>query len=188
MGSGELDSTVRCLELATGEELWKYTGHRDAVMSVAVSGGYVVSGSADSTVRCLELATGEELWKDAGHSGTVNSVAVSGGYVVSGSEDRTVRCLELATGEEQTGAVPHAAASVDESQVPDLGAPVRAVMIVQEHKLAVAGCENGTLGVFRLDDWRPIATLVDQHTSAVYALATAHDGDTLLSGSTEIVR
>ena len=74
------------------------------------------------------------------------------------------------------------------SQVHDLGATVLSVMIVQEHKLAVAGCVNGTLGVFRLDDWRPIATLVDQHTSAVRALATADNGNTLLSGSTKIMR
>jgi len=67
-------------------------------------------------------------------------------------------------------------------------APVFSVMIVEKHQLAVAGCENGTLGFFRLGDWRPIATLVDQHTSAVCALATADDGDTLLSGSTKMVR
>ena len=179
-------------DLGTRGSAWRAkvsSSARRSSSSVAVGGGYVVSGSDDRTVRCLDLKTGEEVWKYEGHSNWVFSVAVSGGYVVSGSADKTVRCLELATGKLQTGEVPHdAPASVEKSQVPDLGARVTSVMIVQEHKLAVAGCSNGTLGVFRLDDRRPIATLVDQHTFAVYALATADDGDTLLSGSTKIVR
>ena len=62
------------------------------------------------------------------------------------------------------------------------------MIVVHKHRLAVAGCSNGTLGVFRLDDSHPIAKLVDQHTSTVCALATADDGNTVFSGSTKIVR
>ena len=176
--SGSRDKTVRCLSLETGEERWRHEGHSEMVTSVAVSEGYVVSGSGDKTVRCLSLETGEERWKHEGHSKAVTSVAVSEGYVVSGSYDNTVRCVSLETGEEQTQSV----------AVQDLGAAVFSVLIVEKHRLAVAGCANGTVGIFHLDDLRPLVTLGDQHPSVVGALATAEDGDTLLSGSTKLVR
>jgi WD40 repeat protein len=51
--SGSGDKTVRLWELATGQEVRRFTGHEMGVMSVAVTpdGKYVVSGSGDKTVR-----------------------------------------------------------------------------------------------------------------------------------------
>jgi serine/threonine protein kinase len=102
--SGSKDKTVRLWDLATGQEVRRFTGHESTVRSVAVTpdGKYVVSGSGDKTVRLWELATGKEVRRFTGHADWVRSVAVTpdGKYVVSGSGDKTVRLWELATGQE----------------------------------------------------------------------------------------
>ena len=51
--SGSDDKTVRLWDLATGQEVRRFTGHQSSVRSVAVTpdGRYVVSGSLDKTVR-----------------------------------------------------------------------------------------------------------------------------------------
>jgi sterol desaturase/sphingolipid hydroxylase (fatty acid hydroxylase superfamily) len=80
------------------------TGHKGAVLCVAVSGDgrHVVSGGADGTVKVWDAATGQEERTLAGHRGMVHSVAVSGDgrHVVSGSADRTVKVWDTATGRE----------------------------------------------------------------------------------------
>jgi WD40 repeat protein len=93
--SGSGDEMVRLWDLATGNEVRRFTGHEEPVWSVAVTpdGKYVVSGSGDNTVRLWELATGKEVRRFTGHEQEVRSVAVmpDGKYIVSGSEDNTVR-------------------------------------------------------------------------------------------------
>ena len=154
-------------------------GHSPSCFAVVGGGAdVVITGGHGGGVIAWNFKSGEQLWKNEGHSMMVTSVAVSEGYVVSGSYDNTVRCVSLETGAEQTQSV----------AVQDLGAAVFSVLIVEKHRLAVAGCANGTVGIFHLGDLRPLVTLGDQHPSVVGVLATAEDGDTLLSGSTKLVR
>jgi hypothetical protein len=64
------DDRVRLWQLATGNEVRRFTVHASWVISVAVTpdGKYVVSGSGDKTVRLWQLATGQE--KCGGSRGT----------------------------------------------------------------------------------------------------------------------
>jgi WD40 repeat protein len=97
--------TIRCVwDLATGQEVRRFTGHEYVVSERCgdPDGRHVVSGSADKTVRLWDLATGKEVRRFTGHVDAVLSVAVTpdGKYVVSGSADKTVRLWDLATGQE----------------------------------------------------------------------------------------
>ncbi|KYH35822.1 WD domain, G-beta repeat [Clostridium tepidiprofundi DSM 19306] len=89
--SGSYDDSVRKIS-PSGNEVWKYTGHDEAVHGVAVDkDGYVYSGSNDDSVRKIS-PSGNEVWKYTGHDKAVHGVAVDkDGYVYSGSYDDSVR-------------------------------------------------------------------------------------------------
>jgi WD40 repeat protein len=62
--SGSYDGTLRLWDVATGEAVRVFRGHRDFVMAVGISPDerLAVSGSFDESVRIWELETGECLW------------------------------------------------------------------------------------------------------------------------------
>jgi WD40 repeat protein len=96
--------TVRGLDPVSGKELFKLTGHNDAVRCLAVSadGKRAVSGSDDRTVRLWDLVQGREVRRFSPQRGGVTGVAVSadGKLVLSGSRDGSLRLWEAATGKE----------------------------------------------------------------------------------------
>ena len=68
------------------------------VMSLQVSGEYVVIGYFDGTVRCLQLKKRGRRRGCTRRTRHGDVIAVSGEYVVIGYEDGTVRCLAEETG------------------------------------------------------------------------------------------
>jgi len=95
---------VKLWDVATGKELRTFSGHSDAVWSVAFSpdSKTIVSGSRDKTVKLWDAATGREIRTILGHFFTVYSVAFNydGKTVVSGSWDGTIRLWDVITGRE----------------------------------------------------------------------------------------
>lgn len=90
---------VRCLDPRTGEDLWQFTGARDAVVaSVAVSDGYAVFGSRDGACYALDATSGALRWRTALGSPILSSPAIAGGCVFFGSDDGTFNCLRLKDG------------------------------------------------------------------------------------------
>ncbi|HYT92421.1 MAG TPA: WD40 repeat domain-containing protein, partial [Gemmataceae bacterium] len=61
--TGSFDKTVRLWDVTTGQEVRRFDGHTDAVLSVALSadGRRALSGSLDKTVRLWDVQTGQEL-------------------------------------------------------------------------------------------------------------------------------
>jgi outer membrane protein assembly factor BamB len=57
------DDSVRCLELATGKELWKVVTDGPVRVAPLVANGRVYFGSDDGFVYCLKASTGELHWK-----------------------------------------------------------------------------------------------------------------------------
>ena len=76
--SGSADETLKLWDLATGEEIRTFSGHKRSVNSVAFSpdGRKALSGSADKTLKLWYVASGDEFSTfTRGFTGSVNSVA-----------------------------------------------------------------------------------------------------------------
>lgn len=111
---------VRCLDAATGQEVWKdsypanpatgpASGFPGARSSPAVAGGKVVTLGVQGTLSCLDAATGKVVWRkdDTGRVpgfATSSSPLVVGGMVVAqvgGERGGAVVAYDLATGDEK---------------------------------------------------------------------------------------
>jgi WD40 repeat protein/serine/threonine protein kinase len=94
-GTLSQSSQFHLWELATGECLRTFEGHRDLVTTLCLSydGRYVLSGSSDRTVKLWQLASGQCVRTFVGHTDTVTSVSLSadGRYALSGSSDGTLK-------------------------------------------------------------------------------------------------
>lgn len=99
-------------DLNTGEEIRQFTGHRDGVLTIALSNDaqYVATAGFDNVVRVWELATGAPIRAFNGHNNSINEVAFNedGSVVASVSSDRTVRLWSLESGFEFFRYVGHA--------------------------------------------------------------------------------
>ena len=89
LASGSFDNSVRLWDVVTGNEIRRFEGHTDWVLSVAFSpdATRLASGSYDRTVRLWDVATGDEVRRFEGHTEVVYSVAFSpdGTRLASGS-------------------------------------------------------------------------------------------------------
>jgi WD40 repeat protein/tRNA A-37 threonylcarbamoyl transferase component Bud32 len=95
-------ATVRLVDLDTGQELRRLTGHTDTIRAVAVSkdGSRLATGADDRTVRLWDTQNGRELLRCNGHTGSVTSVALApdGEHLLSGSRDQTLKLWNLRNG------------------------------------------------------------------------------------------
>ena len=100
------DQTVLLWDVASGDNTAIFTGHTEAVNSVAFSpdGSTLVSGGWDDTARLWDVATGQNVATFSGHAQSISSVAFSpdGQSVASGSWDYTIKLWDVAGGKEIT--------------------------------------------------------------------------------------
>src|SRR6266571_4731341 len=103
------DRTLKLWNVATGQLIRSFTGHRvpspleDVVSAVAFApdGARVLSCSWDGTLKLWDAATGQLIRSFTGHAAFVASVAFApdGARVLSGSWDRTLKLWDAATGQ-----------------------------------------------------------------------------------------
>ena len=86
----------------TSGKSYTYTGHTDAVISVAWSpdGAHIASASADKTVQVYDAATGSHILTYTGHIGEVTGAGWSpdSSRIVSTGLDSTVQMWDASTG------------------------------------------------------------------------------------------
>src|SRR5262249_26533848 len=89
------DEHLYALDLATGQEKWKYkAGPFKAPPSVR--GDFVYVGDMDGAFHCVERATGKKRWSfDTGGGEIISGANFTDDSVIFGSYDETLYCLTL---------------------------------------------------------------------------------------------
>jgi WD40 repeat protein len=170
--------TVRGLDPSSGRELFKLTGHNDAVRCLAVSadGKRAVSGSDDRTVRVWDLARAREVRRFSQHKASVTGVGLSadGKLVLSGSRDGTLRLWESATGKElRSFAVPRG--------------PVLCVALSSDGAQAFSGHFDTTLRLWETSTGRELRRFAG-HRQMVVGLACSPEGFVVSASHDQTVR
>ena len=88
------------IELATGKQLWSYTGSTADVRYAAVSGETVYFPSLDGTLTALNAVDGTQKWQFQTNGPIEGSPVVVGGAVYQTSQDGYLYALDGATGKE----------------------------------------------------------------------------------------
>ena len=159
-------------DLATGENIAMFKGHRSPVIYVSFSpdGTTLASGSWNGPVKLWDVATKENIATLIGHTSRVNFVAFSpdGTILASGSSDKTIKLWDvkrkenIATFEEHTTGVNSVAYSPD-------------------GMMLASGVADGTILLWDVAEEKNIATL--EARNLVYSVVFSPDGAILASGS-----
>ena len=104
--SASSDKTLKLWDLASGVEIFTFTGHTDYVTAVAITpdGQTIISGSVDKTLKLWNLASGTELCTLVGHKDYINAIAVTpdGRKAISAGYDNALKVWDLKSRQEIT--------------------------------------------------------------------------------------
>jgi outer membrane protein assembly factor BamB len=96
---GEFSMSLYAVDIATGEERWRYDAASVAA-APAVAGGMALVNTAEGFLIGLDAATGEERWRTTiPTGGMVGDAALLDGMAYVGSETGNLAAVDAATGE-----------------------------------------------------------------------------------------
>jgi uncharacterized protein (TIGR03067 family) len=171
----DADNLVRLWDVADGQEVRRFKGHRGFVTSVALSSDdrRALTGSQDQTARLWDVATGKELLCLKGHTALVEGVAFSpdGRHAATCSVDWSVRLWDLQTGQEVR-------------QFPGHMGPVRSVAFSPDGTRLLTGGQDMTVRLWEVRTGQELRCLRG-HTAGVWSVAFSRDGQQALSGSAD---
>ncbi|AMV36278.1 protein kinase domain-containing protein [Planctomyces sp. SH-PL62] len=203
-------------DLASGRPLREYREHRDVVDDLVFlgDGSWIASAGGDGTVQIWNAETGERRTTLEGHSESVRRLALSrdARWLASGSSDATVKLWDLASGSLQatlkTGGEVLAIAIDDTGRTIATASRNGPIRLWDTAHLANSRPLDGHLGevfglVFTPDGrlvsggadkairiWDPTRgrtiLSLNEHASAVTALAVSRDGGVLVSASRDL--
>jgi WD40 repeat protein len=170
--------TVRGWDPATGRELFRLSGHNDAVRALAVSadGKRAISGGDDRTVRIWDLDRGREMLRYTRHRAGVTGVALSpdGKLALSGGRDQSLQLWEASNGKEvHTFAVPRG--------------PVLCVAFTLDGQCVCSGHFDTTQRLWDVRSGREVRRFTG-HKQMVGGLACLPDGRLLSASHDQTVR
>jgi len=162
------DHTARLWNLETMQEMHVLRGHRGNVNSVAFSadGQTVFTGSYDGTIRAWNVQSGRVDRVVYSHGWGVNVVRVlpNGGAVLFGALDGSVGVVERESGEMRL--------------LVKYSGPVLSAAVWAGHGLAATGGGDGTIRIWRLDDWEAVHVHENAY-GPIWALDLSGDGTTV---------
>ena len=172
-----LSGTATLWNLATGEQVRQFVGHRDTMYDAKPSpdGKLLATCSYDKAIILWNLQTGEQLRAIKGHNGAVFQVAFSpdSQYLASASADATCKVWEVASGE----------------RLDTLSQPLKeqyAVTFSPDGNYIIAGGADKRLRVWKfvsrgVQKINPIVYARFAHEAPVTAIAMSRDGRALVS-------
>ncbi len=165
------DGTVRLLD-SSGNEIARFHGHTDAVLSVDIGqdGQIIASGSADNTVK-LWTRQGNEIATLKAHKESVNAVAIhpTQALMATASDDQTIRLWDL-----QGNPVGQPITTHNDR--------VNTVVFSPDGQRLVSGSDDRTIRLWDLQG-NPIGDPLEGHTDDVNAVAFSPDGQMFVSAS-----
>jgi WD40 repeat protein len=178
-GQPALAGEVREWNVADGQPLRTFKGHKDAIYSLALSsdGATLATGSYDQKIKLWDVTTGKELKTLSGHNGCVYALAFrpDSKILASASADRTVKLWDVASGERRETL----AQSFKE---------VYAVAFSPDGRHLFAGGADNRIRVWEISETaaettNPILLSKFAHEGAILGLAFSTDGKTLISSA-----
>jgi WD40 repeat protein len=160
-------------DLASEQELQRFTGHQDRVRSLAVTpcGKRLVSGGDDSTIRVWEIDSGRELLQIRLERQWPRSIAVTpdGRFAITAAETSTLKLWDLETGLEVRSFHGHTAR-------------VNSVLVAGNGRILVSASDDHSLRAWDLATGQPLH-LMTGHNAKVNALAALPGGNLVVSAS-----
>jgi WD40 repeat protein/cytochrome c553 len=171
--SGGMDGVARLWDLATGLEMQRYTEHSGLVSAVALypSRPWAYSGSYDGSLAAWRFRDGSELWRREGLGYITALAADPAGERLLVAAGRFLLLFDAKTGEERGRHGP-------------FPAPVSALAVSPDGQWYAAGCDDGTIRLWKHGQPAAIATLTG-HSGPIRALALKDGGRWLLSGGAD---
>ena len=167
--TGGADGTVRIWNVASGQEIMKFTGHTSSVWNVVFSpdGRTLATGGSDATTRIWNVASGQEIMKFTGYQ----SVAFSpdGRTLATGGGDSTARLWNVSSGQEIMKFTGHTSG-------------VWSVAFSPDGRTLATGSFDNTARLWNVSSGQEIMKFTG-HTNRVSSVAFSPDGRTLATGS-----
>lgn len=165
--------TARLLDLASGQEVGRYTGHTNTVRAVVFlpDGRRALSAGEDRAIGLWDVGDRREIRRLSGHRGDVTTAAVSpdGRLALSGGRDQTLRLWDLQDGREL-------------SRFPTQRGMVLGTAFAPDGRTALSGGFDTTMRLWDVATGRELRRF-QGHRQMVSGVAFAPGGRRALSGS-----